>query len=132
MLALAHLAIHKQLVPTQLREVLNLSSGGLSIMVQRLERAGAITRHQNPNDARSKILTATPEILAQIAEQTASLRHALDAVGARFSSGDRLIIASYLEEVARLVDEQAQAAVSSTRRGPPDQPTQSPVPPLWA
>ena len=45
--------------PTELAAAVGLSSGGLSIALERLEKAGYIRRRQHPDDRRSVVVEAT-------------------------------------------------------------------------
>lgn len=56
------------LTPTQLFEVLMLSSGGMTNQLDRLEKAGLIARRPNPDDRRSMLVTLTEEGLALVNE----------------------------------------------------------------
>lgn len=56
------------LTPTQLFEVLMLSSGGMTNQLDRLEKAGLIARRPNPDDRRSMLVTLTDEGLALVNE----------------------------------------------------------------
>jgi DNA-binding MarR family transcriptional regulator len=48
-----------QLSPTQLYEALMISSGGMTARLDRLERAGLVERHPDPNDRRGKLIALT-------------------------------------------------------------------------
>jgi DNA-binding MarR family transcriptional regulator len=59
-LAVQHLARAGELAPGQLATQLQLSSGGTAAVIQRLKRAGHITRDAHPLDRRSALLHLTP------------------------------------------------------------------------
>ncbi|MBB3231270.1 MarR family winged helix-turn-helix transcriptional regulator [Halomonas stenophila] len=56
------------LTPTQLFEVLMLSSGGMTNQLDRLEKAGLIARQPNPADRRSMLVTLTEAGLGLVNE----------------------------------------------------------------
>lgn len=56
------------LSPTQLFELLMISSGGMTNRLDRLEKAGYIERLPNPEDRRSKLVKLSPEGKALIDE----------------------------------------------------------------
>ena len=60
MLAVAHLAQRGRLSPSELAELLDLSSGGVTALVQRLELAGHVERQAHPTDRRSVLLELSP------------------------------------------------------------------------
>jgi DNA-binding MarR family transcriptional regulator len=47
------------LSPTRLYEALMISSGGMTNRLDRLERAGLVERHPDPNDRRGKLIALT-------------------------------------------------------------------------
>lgn len=59
-LALAYLYDEAQLTPRDLSERLGLTSGSVTALLDRLERAGFVSRSQNPDDRRSLFATPTP------------------------------------------------------------------------
>lgn len=56
------------LTPTQLFEVLMMSSGGMTNQLDRLQKAGLIERRPNPADRRSMLVTLTEKGLALVNE----------------------------------------------------------------
>ena len=57
-----------RLSPTQLYEALMISSGGMTNRLDRLERAGFVARHPDPNDRRGKLIALTETGLRVIDE----------------------------------------------------------------
>ena len=80
MLAVQHLARAGELTPGQLSTRLQLSSGGTTGLIQRMQRAGHVTRDVHPRDARSVVLRLTPEIQTWAAEAWAPLVAEIDAL----------------------------------------------------
>ena len=131
-LAAQHLARAGSLTPTQLGSLLELTSGGVTTLVQRLERQGHITRSPHPTDRRSTLLRLTPEF--EDARRRACSRRSWgtssEAIEA-LSDHERAIVARFLAhvadaaetragELARAADAKALAALSP------------PSPALWA
>ena len=52
--------------PSQLARSVGLTSGGLSIALERLERVGYIHRSQHPDDRRSVLVQATDAVLKRL------------------------------------------------------------------
>ena len=50
-----------ELSPTELRRHLVITSGGLTLQLERLERAGLVQRRPNPDDGRGVLVRLTPE-----------------------------------------------------------------------
>src|SRR3989337_1363206 len=88
MAALEHLqqAGEDGLTPTQLGRRLSLSSGAVTALVDRMERAGQVERQPNPNDRRSSVVRTLPSGL------TAAREHLLP------------VAADLMEESAELTD----------------------------
>lgn len=106
-LALAHLARHGELTPTGLGRLLGLSSGGATTLVQRLERAGHLTRAGNPRDGRSNLLRLAPATVRLVGLALAPMVADLDRVSAGLTDEERQAIARYLERVAELAEDHA-------------------------
>jgi DNA-binding MarR family transcriptional regulator len=113
--ALSYLA-HARLTPGQLGELLNLTSGGVTALLRRLEAAGHVRREPHPTDRRSVILCASADALAGIRELYAPMAEDIDRVTSRLAEGEREIVARYLSAVAeageRRADELAGTALT--------------------
>ena len=70
MAALEHLqqAGEEGMTPTQLGRRLSLSSGAVTALVDRMERAGQVERRPNPNDRRSSVVRTLPSGLTAARE----------------------------------------------------------------
>jgi DNA-binding MarR family transcriptional regulator len=97
--ALAHLA-QGGMTPGELGRRLQLTSGGVTALLHRLERAGHVDRKPHRRDRRSVIVTANPTMLERIAEFYGPLANDMDELGAGFSGREREVIARYLHGVA--------------------------------
>lgn len=120
--ALGHLVRSDGLTPSQLGELLGLTSGGVTALGQRLERMGHVTRRPHPTDRRSSILLATPATAVALAAPYTRLREEMDAVTARLSDADRELVGHYLEEIVELSELQADETLDAVRDGSPSQP----------
>ena len=54
--------------PTRLGAATGLSSGGVTVALDRLEKAGYIRRQPNPSDRRSLVIALVPSALAKLAK----------------------------------------------------------------
>jgi len=54
--------------PTRLGAATGLSSGGVTVALDRLEKAGYIRRQPNPSDRRSLMIALVPSVLAKLAK----------------------------------------------------------------
>lgn len=58
--ALSHAADHEKLTPKKLSALMDLTTGSMTTMIDRLERAGLLARQPHPTDRRSVLLALTP------------------------------------------------------------------------
>jgi DNA-binding MarR family transcriptional regulator len=123
--AVLHLAHRHALTPAGLAVLLDLSSGGATALVQRLERLEIVTRRPHPGDGRSSLIELTPGTAAAIARSEAALA---DGVRERLAAMDddaRAAVASFLARLAAHSE-----ALTTEQDAPPDL-TGRPVPSLW-
>jgi DNA-binding MarR family transcriptional regulator len=130
-LAVQHLARAGELTPGQLGALLQLSSGGTTALIQRLERGGHVSRHANPHDKRSAVVRLTPAIAARAADAWAPFVAEIDALAARLSETEREVVRRFVEGTAdaaeRHADRLARDADASAHNA-----LAVPLPALWA
>src|SRR5690349_5058051 len=80
--------------PKQLAEMTGLTTGAITGIADRLERAGYVKREPNPKDRRSVILRARnrEKLGRQTAPLFASLTEAMSKLDARYSPEERTLI----------------------------------------
>jgi DNA-binding MarR family transcriptional regulator len=107
--------------PSQLARSLGLTSGGLSIALERLERIGYIRRSQHPDDRRSVIVQATDAIVPLEEEVFGPLIERMRALLNTYSDNDLVTIRQYLEKAAAAVSQSGPGAAehSGGRRDSP-------------
>ena len=130
MTALVHLAEQGRLAPSAIAALLDLSSGGATALVQRLERAGHVTRTPHPTDRRSTLIELSPETAARLEEADSPPYRRLEAVAATLSSAERVVVAEVFTQLASF-SEELEASARRAADAPPDALTR-PVPSLWA
>ena len=104
--------------PKQLADATGLSTGAITGIVDRLERAGYARREPNPKDRRSILIRArNAERLAQeTAPIFASLTEAMTALDTRYSPEQRALILRHLKDTIAVLREQT-AKVERKDRG---------------
>jgi DNA-binding MarR family transcriptional regulator len=122
MLAIAHLAHHGELMPSRLAELLGLSSGGTTAMIQRLEQSGHLAREPHPSDGRSFLVRLTPATAERVAGWDAAAIEELAGFAARFSGAEHRAVVEFLTRAAELSE-----AVDDSE----EEPALDPVPCLW-
>ncbi len=58
--ALSYLHLSPSITPSEIGPAMNLTSGSVTSLLNRLERAGFVARHENPDDRRSVLVKPTP------------------------------------------------------------------------
>jgi DNA-binding MarR family transcriptional regulator len=130
MLALVHVAEQGELAPSRLAKLLDLSSGGVTALVQRLERYGHVTRKPHPTDRRSTLIRLTPGTAARLDETEAPSYATLASVIAALTAPERHAVSDVLTRFASLTEELARS--THQRAEPGEDALTRPVPSLWA
>lgn len=108
--ALEHLSVMGGLTPGELGHRLGLTSGGVTALAGRLIEAGYVQRAPHPHDRRMRILTATPEGDAHLAEHIEPVLAPADRVLAWISDDDDVdLLVRFLDSLAALKDHAAAA-----------------------
>jgi DNA-binding MarR family transcriptional regulator len=122
--ALEHLEEDGPLTQRELAERLFLTSGGTTLLVDRLERAGLVRRRPHPDDRRAVLLELDEAAAAQASAPLAAYHAALAAAAHRLSVTERASAAAFLAAAEQAASEAADALRSesgvrrSERRGP--------------
>jgi DNA-binding MarR family transcriptional regulator len=129
MLAVAHLAQHGRLSPSALGQLLDLSSGGVTALVQRLESAGHLVRRRHPTDGRSVLVELSPELVERAGLAFGPLVHDLERASLELSEAERQVVRRFLDRVVALSEDHAERALSEPERAEPV--AAAPAPRLW-
>jgi DNA-binding MarR family transcriptional regulator len=130
-LAMQHLAWAGALTPSELAGRLRLTSGGVTALIHRLERAGYVARGPHPGDRRSLLVRLSEEGRSRAADLYAPLVHELDAAVAALEDSERDVVARFLAHVAELGEAHAVQLQRSAEAQRPPVP-RVPVPGLWS
>ena len=129
MLAVAHLAQHGRLSPSALGHLLDLSSGGVTALVQRLEGAGHLIRRRHPTDGRSVLVELSDELVERAERAFGPLVDDLDRASMELSEEERHVVRRFLDRAVALSEDHAHRALSEQDRGEPV--AAAPAPGLW-
>ncbi len=94
--------------PSQLARHTGLTSGATTVMLDRLEKAGLIERHPNPDDRRGTIIAPTKSGTARVASWFRPARKALDELISTYSEAELEVISDVFERFAKLWDQQRE------------------------
>jgi DNA-binding MarR family transcriptional regulator len=79
---------------------LRISPGSATELVDRLERAGHVTRERSPHDRRRVQVTVQPRAVGQVIGGLTPLFDALDALAEEYSPAEQQAITDYLRKAA--------------------------------
>lgn len=126
---LGFLERHGALPAGRLAELSGFTTGAITGIVDRLERAGYARRERHPEDRRSVIVR--PLRLGAVKRQVrpifTSLGRAMAAVRQRYSKAELAAIDSYLEQVTRVLQEQTTRLDAGPGASGGARPTASPA-----
>ncbi|MGH2585993.1 MAG: MarR family winged helix-turn-helix transcriptional regulator [Dehalococcoidia bacterium] len=122
---LSILALEGVITPGRLAEATGLSSGGVSGILDRLERTGFIRRESDPADRRRVLVWVSPEQGRRLIEVFTPMQEALDALYESFSDDELAVLlrlsqqslAIMQEGTANLRTKRAESAVVSESDG---------------
>ena len=126
MTAVTHLLHQGELTTSQIGALLDLSSGGSTALVQRLERAGVVRRRPHPNDGRSALISLTREAAGRILRAEAGFRGSLAEAIAALPDDGPAAVSGFLGRLADLTETLAQPPQQAEARR-----RYQPVPSLW-
>jgi len=92
----------------QLAGMTGLTTGAITSVINRLERAGFVRRTKDPRDLRVVYVEPIPERLQPLFEIFAPLGQAMAELHARYSDEELRLILDYLERSARVLSWQAE------------------------
>jgi DNA-binding MarR family transcriptional regulator len=85
----------------QLAELMGVSSGGITTVIDRLERAGFVEREKNPHDRRMVMIHPIEARCAQIEQFLSSVSRELTAVSAAYDHSELAAIHDFLVQSIR-------------------------------
>ncbi len=96
--------------PSELARSVGLTSGGLSIALERLERIGYIRRSQHPDDRRSVLVEATDAIVPLETEVFGPLIQQMRSLLATYDERNLATIRDYLDRAATVISQSGPGA----------------------
>jgi DNA-binding MarR family transcriptional regulator len=130
-LAVQYLARAGELTPGQLGALLQLSSGGTTALIHRLERAGHVNRHAHPRDRRSVVVRLTPAIAAWATDAWVPFVSEIEALVQALSPDEREVVRRFLQRTAEAAERHADRLVRDADVSAHDS-LAVPLPALWA
>ena len=97
------------LAPTALAHRLGMTTGGVTSVLDRLERAGYVQRRNDPRDRRRQIVETTPATAAREREVFESLIDATTRFLGSYTDEQLLVINDFLSRMGRLTATHAES-----------------------
>ncbi len=114
--AIEHLEQDGPLTQRQLADRLFLTSGGTTLLVDRLEQGGFVSRRPHPSDRRSVLLELNPAAAAQISPSLERYHAAVMAAARKLSAAERDAVAGFLDAVSAAAGEAAESLRTNAKR----------------
>jgi DNA-binding MarR family transcriptional regulator len=96
------LQVYGPSTPSRLAEATGLSSGGITVALDRLESAGYIRREPNPDDRRSLLVRLIPTRLAKLANHYRGIEADTRRQLAKLSPRDLEVVIHFFESMAAI------------------------------
>jgi DNA-binding MarR family transcriptional regulator len=106
------------LAPTALARLLGFTTGGVTTVLDRLEKAGYIRRRPDPGDRRRQVVETTEATAARDEEVFGDLIRGTRDLLADYTNDELLAIRDFLDRVRQLTAAQADALASHARPAP--------------
>ncbi len=86
------------LTPGRLAELTMLTTGGVTVVLDRLEKAGIVRREPNPDDRRSSLVSVLPKFLRSAEGAYAGMTAASNALLAQFDDRELATVLRFLQK----------------------------------
>ena len=106
------------LAPTALARLLGFTTGGVTTVLDRLEKAGYIRRRLDPSDRRRQVVETTEATAARDEEVFGDLSRGTRDLLADYTTDEHLVIRDFLDRVRQLTAAHADGLDSHARPGP--------------
>lgn len=106
--ALAHIDADGPLTAGALADALAMKPSAVTALVDRLERAGFVTRHPDPQDRRRVLVAAVSKPDPRVDAAFADLGRAMAEVMAAYAEGERAAILDYVNRTTEVLIEQTR------------------------
>jgi DNA-binding MarR family transcriptional regulator len=113
LLALENLGEDGGLGPSELARRLQLSTGAVTALVDRLEAGGHVARAAHPSDRRRIVVTRTARARDALAVETAPLEHDVHVLLESLSDAERQAVGRFLDAFITIVERAAAGACAA-------------------
>ena len=115
--ALEHLEADGPLTQRQLGDRLSLTSGAITMLVDRLEREGWVSRHPHPEDRRAVLLELPAEVPSSVPSGLEEYHARIIELAREIPQKHRGAVRAFLQSAANAASEAAERLGPKTGRG---------------
>ena len=108
LMAISHVSAEGVLGPSELAHRIDVTTGAVTALVDRLAERGHLERHPHPDDRRKLLLTVTPHARDEVLRHVMPLEQDIRALAGTFSEDERSAIARFLEGLTAIVARHAE------------------------
>jgi DNA-binding MarR family transcriptional regulator len=108
LMAMAHVRLGGSIGPSELAHRLDITTGAVTALVDRLAERGHLERHPHPADRRKLLLTATPQAREEIMRHVTPLSDEIKTLATSFNDEERTVIGRYLAALTEIVERHAR------------------------
>ncbi len=112
------LAVLGKATPSRLASLLAMGTGSMTLVIDRLERAGFVRRVRDAKDRRSLTIELVPERSSEIAVLYAPVRQQAGEIAERYSEHDINVILDYLTRSNDMLREVTTGITEAASRSP--------------
>ncbi|QSB23660.1 MarR family winged helix-turn-helix transcriptional regulator [Curtobacterium sp. 24E2] len=103
--AMDHLISHGQSTPTELARRLEISTAAMTLVLNRLESAGHVTRERHPSDGRKLVVTAAERSSDRAYDLVLPLIEGIEDVVAGMDDSERATVQTFLDRLIGIYDD---------------------------
>lgn len=108
MIALAHLDRDGSVGPSELARRLQLTTGAITALADRLEGSGHLERAAHPSDRRRVLLRRTPKAEHEVAEEIGPMAKEVIQLAEGLSMEERQVVGKFLDSLAVIMERMAE------------------------
>jgi DNA-binding MarR family transcriptional regulator len=108
LLALAHLDHDGKVGPSELARRLQLTTGAVTALVDRLEESGHLERAAHPTDRRRVLLRRTAKAEREVAEEVGPMVREILELAESLSDDERQVVGAFLDKLAAVMERMAE------------------------
>lgn len=97
------------IAPTELAQLLGFTTGGITTVIDRLERAGYVRRRPDPKDRRRLVIEATAQTTQRDGEVFGALIGTMEDALSSYSDADLAVISTFLDTAREVTAAYASA-----------------------